>query len=69
MLPLQGSRFDSWSGNKDPKSYVAWPKKKKKGNLEEMSRLGVDVWLTAGTWSRAVDVVRPILTFTDSINT
>lgn len=73
MLPLQGSRLDPWSGNRDPKSHVAWPKKKKKGNLE-MSGLGVDVRLTGGDLelklrTRAIDVVRPILTFTRSINT
>ena len=47
--------------------------KKKKRKPGEMSGLGVDVQLTGRDVelklrTRAVDVVRPILTFTDSIN-
>ena len=67
----RGSRFDPSSGNYDPESHVAWPKKKR--IREEMSWLDVDVWLTGGDLelklrTRAVDVIRPILTFIHSIN-
>ena len=39
MLPLLGPRFDPWSGNQDPASYMAWPKKKEK----YWSRTGLEV--------------------------
>ena len=64
MIPGQGTKIPKaiWHGQK-----------KKKRKPGEMSGLGVDVQLTGGDVelklrTRAVDVVRPILTFTDSIN-
>ena len=63
MIPGQGTKI--------PKAI--WPGQKKKRKPGEMSGLGVDVQLTGRDVelklrTRAVDVVRPILTFTDSIN-
>ena len=63
MIPGQGTKI--------PKAI--WHGQKKKRKPGEMSGLGVDVQLTGRDVelklrTRAVDVVRPILTFTDSIN-